>query len=509
MVITFLYSLLEVVMKTLLSLIAAILFCSMSLFAQSPVQDTIPQLKEWWRVDNLQYGKYGMTWLDNFYQGKGALVVWTPQGVKTWLLRFPGDTMNVFSWEKGSSNIKTGDFNGDGITDYIDENSNIYEGVKNGEPPKQATQTPAKGFFPWIVTDINGDGKDDMIKPGLPGSVLFGKSNLSEIINEKMILPGLDSNNEAIVAYMVSPKEMRIVCGHRYWTNSVNYPFRNIYKDGLRLVRAWWDGTGFKSEILDEFTVDTKDGTGLYWQGGLLQQPNQKWYFIHATQIGGSVNNTNVAVYDLSKNKMEKLYSVRMDGISGINSLRYGLDSMNVPSLCIRQYAGNPIMHIYNGNISNSFNEIAKFTTVQVTSLISLPDVSGNGKPDIALSNEYDFTSADIKYRFSILTYKDTANNVIEEQKDMTTLSIEALPPMPVLRSQTIQMKISIPTLGDYNLSLYDSMGKKIISKKLLIQNVGQNYINFDLFQFVIAGGKYTVELEGNGRASHCSIIIQ
>ncbi len=73
-----------------------------------------------------------MTWLDNFYHGKGALVVYTSEGVKTWLLRFPGDTMNVFSWEKGSSNIKTGDFNGDGITDYVDENGYIYEGIKNG-----------------------------------------------------------------------------------------------------------------------------------------------------------------------------------------------------------------------------------------------------------------------------------------------------------------------------------------------------------------------------------------
>ena len=126
-------------MKNCLSYIALVLlFIAAPLYAQKPVvQDSIPKLQEWWRDDNnMHYGKFGMTWLDNFYNGRGALAVWTPQGVKTWLLRFPGDTANVFTWQKGSSNIKTGDINGDMITDYIDENSNIYEGVKNGEPPK-------------------------------------------------------------------------------------------------------------------------------------------------------------------------------------------------------------------------------------------------------------------------------------------------------------------------------------------------------------------------------------
>ncbi|MBS1537065.1 MAG: hypothetical protein JST20_04890, partial [Bacteroidetes bacterium] len=125
-------------MKPFLASLALVLLIVVApvVYAQNPVQDTIPQLQEWWRADNMKYGKYGMTWLDNFYNGKGALVVWTPNGVQTWQLRFPGDTQNVFTWQKGSANIKTGDFNGDGIIDYVDENSNIYQGIKNGEPPK-------------------------------------------------------------------------------------------------------------------------------------------------------------------------------------------------------------------------------------------------------------------------------------------------------------------------------------------------------------------------------------
>ncbi|MBS1537091.1 MAG: VCBS repeat-containing protein, partial [Bacteroidetes bacterium] len=191
----------------------ALLFAA-PLFAQNPVQDKIPQLKEWWRVDNMQYGKYGMTWIDNFYNGKGALAVWTPQGVKTWLLRFPGDTADVFTWQKGGSYIKTGDINGDKITDYIDENSNIYEGVKNGEPPKPEPVSFGK-YYSEAIADINGDGYDDLINtPTLDYvvsatqiTVCFGKQGLKDMSWQNFKIKDIDSNNTVITCYTTPNKE--------------------------------------------------------------------------------------------------------------------------------------------------------------------------------------------------------------------------------------------------------------------------------------------------------------
>ncbi len=211
-------------MKTLLSLLVVVLLCSMSVFAQRPIQDSIPQLQEWWRADNMQYAKYGMTWLDNFYQGKGALVVWTPQGVKTWQLRFPGDTMNVFTWEKGSSNIKTGDFNGDGITDYVDENGNIYEGIKNGEPPK-AESVSFGQYYPEAITDLNGDGNDDIINtptinrtlPSTEITVCFGKQGLKDMNWQAVKIKDIDSNNAVLSCYSTANHELRLVCRRYFW----------------------------------------------------------------------------------------------------------------------------------------------------------------------------------------------------------------------------------------------------------------------------------------------------
>ena len=70
-------------------------------------------------------------------------------------------------------------------------------------------------------------------------------------------------------------------------------------------------------------------------------------------------------------------------------------------------------------------------------------------------------------------------------------------------------MKITVPTIGIYTLSLYDAVGRKVNSQKIQIQNVGQNYINLDLSQVSITMGKYTLQIEGNSNIAYCSIIIQ
>lgn len=506
-------------MRILPLTLALLLALTAPLQAQIPVQDTIPQLKEWWRADDMQYGKYGMRWLDNFYNGKGALVVWTPQGVKTWLLRFPGDTMNVFTWEKGSSNIKSGDFNGDGITDYIDENSNIYEGIKNGEPPKSESiacgQIDAQTNYPEAITDLNGDGNDDIINTPTVDhivsateiTVCFGKQGLKDMTWQTVKIKDIDSNNTVLSCYPTANHELRLVCRRYFWYYNVQKQ-KVIQRDGYRLVRVWWDGNAFKSEILDEFTNDVQNGSGWFWQSALLPQTLGKNYLVGAIIIkSGNLENTDVIIYDLSNDKIEKLHSNRINTIAGfgINSLKYGIDSIAIPSLCICQYniKNEPVLHIYSGNISKSLQELAQFKitqypTLPVTGLISVPDVTGDEKSDIALSNRFTFT---------LLNSKSTSS-IIEEQKTDATFSLQVLPPMPALRSQAIQLKITTSKLGNYSLSLYDSVGKKVFSNIIQIQGISENFISLDLSKFAITSGKYTLRLEGNGKIAQCSIII-
>ena len=116
MVITFIYSLLVVDMKTLLSLFSLILILAVPVFAQEPIQN-LPILQEWYSWPGA-YGKV-ISYLPNFKKngGENAIV----QGRKnnpTWFNRFAYDTVNQFSWkDDGANYIVRGDFNGDGFAD--------------------------------------------------------------------------------------------------------------------------------------------------------------------------------------------------------------------------------------------------------------------------------------------------------------------------------------------------------------------------------------------------------
>jgi hypothetical protein len=352
-------------MKALLaSLALMILFLAVPLYAQKPiVQDSIPQLKEWWRADDMFYGKDGMTWLDNFYHGKGVLVVSTPDGVKSWQMRFPGDTENVFTWSGGSAAIRTGDFNGDGITDYLDGKGNIYEGIQNGELPK--SQPEGKGFYPRMVADINGDGYDDMFSPD--GYVL-GSVNLKELQSKVVKFPEIDSNNIVISSYRVSSTDIRVICRHYYWTNLQSFPFGKVYKEGLRLIGLHWEGTGFTSKVLDEFTVPTPDSTGIYYTSRLIPSHSKKNYFICATMIKGTTQHNDVSVYDINNDKLTKLYTTQIDSISIMGVLQYSINNDTIPCWFISKYPDNDGYNdvtFYSGKVYAGIEPIGKYTTCQ------------------------------------------------------------------------------------------------------------------------------------------------
>jgi hypothetical protein len=482
-------------MKALLPLLVfVLLFIAAPLYAQKPVvQDSIPLLKEWWRADDMMYGKNGMTWLDNFYNGKGALVVSTLDGVKTWQMRFPGDTQNVFTWQKGSAIIKTGDFNGDGVTDYMDENANIYEGVKNGEPPKAEAQSPLQIFNPFnisIIIDINGDGYDDMMTAG---SVGFGKSKISDMKLEQITYPDIDSNNDMIMGlYSASPKELRILCRERNWVNLPNFPFQKVYKDGLRLVRVWWNGTGLVSQKLDEFTVNTEDSTGIYWNGIILPQLQKKYYYIGATLISGKHDETNVTVYDLSNDKIEMKHTTRIDRIGDMRFFHNSIDADTLPDWCIVHFPnadGYSDLDFYSGMIENSLQPIGKYITCQAPYGVSLPIINGN-------SSKYGIVyGANHGWCFQVIKLPEITNVTDEDAPFTSTISIEVISPQPISNNQTLQIQLSTPLSDNCELSLYSYSGSKIltfINNQILKNN---KIISIPLTNYHLLKGVYWLTL--------------
>ncbi|MBS1536303.1 MAG: hypothetical protein JST20_00980, partial [Bacteroidetes bacterium] len=474
-------------MKTIVLLLAIVLLYTASpLHAQNPVQDSIPQLKEWWRADNMQYGKYGMTWLDNFYNGKGALVVWTPNGVQTWQLRFPGDTQNVFTWSGGSAAIRTGDFNGDGITDYLDGKGNIYEGIQNGELPK--SQPAGKGFYPDLVIDINGDGYDDMFYP--EGYVLGG-ANLQELPSKVIKFPEIDSNNVVLLSYQLSTKEIRVLCRHYYWTNLTKYPFGKVYKEGLRLIGLRWEGDKFRSSILDEFTVPTPDSTGILYTGALLSQPSGKNYFICATMIKGTNQHTDVNVYDINNDKLSKLYIAQIDSISIMGVLQFSINNDTVPSWFLAKFPddnGYSDVTFYSVNVGTEIKPIGKYTTCQAPIMASFP-VEKDSQIAIAYSANHGWC-------FQVIKPQNTLNAIEHEVLSTTQTLIEIISPQPATAHQTIQIQLRSVVLGKYEISLYSQIGSKILTMQNGELSGSNSIINLSLSDFNLSKGVYWLTLK-------------
>jgi hypothetical protein len=446
----------------------------------------------------MQYGKYGMTWLDNFYHGKGALVVWTPNGVQTWQMRFPGDTQNVFTWQGGSAYIHTGDFNGDHVIDYIDEHGNIYEGIVNGEPPKSEPIT--YGLNPYLVSDINGDGYEDMITNT---RVILGKATLKDPQILYLSLPDLDSNNTPITSYMVNSREMRILCRHYYWTNKVNFPFRSIYKEGMRLVRIWWEGNAFKSQMLDEFTVDTNDSTGVFAYGKVISQPMSKYYYIGATLISGKYDNTNVTVYDLSNDKFEKKYVSRIDRIADVKVLQHSMNSDTIPDWCIITFQtdGYSDINFYNGIVQNDIQQIGKYTICQRNVLASLPLSGNNPQNGIAVSGNDGEC-------FRIVKIPNTTGLDNENNSNASPLFIESITPQPVSSKQVIQIRLSAPLMSNYEISLFSYTGNKLFQINIGQMVEGVKTISIPLAEYNLLKGVYWLTLTVGKQQIHSKLII-
>ena len=497
-------------MKHLLLHLLGILFiCAAPASGQQPTQDTIPQLKEWWRADNMQYAKYGMTWLENFYQGKGALVVWTPQGVKTWLLRFPGDTMNVFTWEKGSANIKTGDFNGDGIIDYIDEKSNIYQGIKNGELPKTEA-VYFGGYYPEISVDVNGDGNDDIFnfpssslpRPPAEMKVAFGYKDLNKMYWQTIPMSHIDSNN-AVVGCFTKGKEIYVVCRRYFWHYEKAYSV--IDRDGLRLVRVWWDGGGFKSEVLDEFTVDTQNGTGIYWVGALHLLAQGNPYYICATQILGKVDNSDVAIYDLSNDKFEKRSSTRIDRISGIGVLHHSIDGDSIQDWWVRYFQTNRYSDIsfYSGAIQNSTQPIGRYNVCQIASLASVPLTDSNPQNAVVIGGN----DGDSYYCFRVVKPSEIVG-VLQEEPESYPLTIQIISPQPVKSNQSLQIRFSSIVKGNYEVSLYSTTGRIVFTMSSAEQTASSQILSIPLTGYSISKGVYWLRLKVGSEQVQQKLIV-
>jgi len=147
-------------------LFSLVIIIALKVQAQTPVVQDLPELEEWYSWPGALHSH--ISYLPNFANGGMNAVAQGRANSPTWFNRFPYDTTNQFTWkDKGSNYIVSGDFNGDGVTDYWTAFDRVHRGIANGEFPNAEPDTnyfldKDNGYcFVW---DINEDGYDDVLE---------------------------------------------------------------------------------------------------------------------------------------------------------------------------------------------------------------------------------------------------------------------------------------------------------------------------------------------------------
>ncbi len=502
-----------ILMKTTIFL-PLMLCCVVAAAQDNTVSQTLPELQEWWQApdDWKGLGRNGASFLPNFYDGKGCLAVSLLNGnVVTWRNRFPGDTANVFSWQGGNP-ILTADFNGDGITDYIDGGGHVYKGLQNGQPPEK---TPIRqlgiinrGNEEYVIADVNADSCDDIIiiRSYLSttnfGEVIYGSRSFSTITKSELLrstLPAVDTANQytsIYKAFKTSTGKIRLL-GYSYTRED-----RPPHKDGYTLYSIEWNKSSndYFVKIISESILDAPNNPFVYKQNfsGGSEAIYQSKHHNNVYVLLLTHDQKKLIITDLSNdtfNKVgEKLYN---QSIYPPISLPYSINDDKVEDVVIYQEGIG--YTFYSGTDIPIFTPIASYKkicywntqdekfTVESSLQTVIHDVNGDSINDIIFSSPYYFQ---VPNCFRIVLGLNGTSAVEDRLYNIENNVF----PHPIKNNEKVTLDVTIPTADTYSLRLYDVQGNYKQTLSQFFAEKGNSQCSF-----IIAGypaGEYIVVLQ-------------
>ncbi len=492
-------------MRILPLTLALLLALTAPLQAQMPVQDTIPQLQEWWVAPtNIKgLGRYGVSHIPNFYHGKDAMAVSINDGTMvTWLNRFPGDTTNIFSW-KGGGPVLQGDFNGDGIIDYFG-GGYIYQGITNGEPPDTATVLNRFSISPGFVADINHDGYDDVVSsPSGSNSelvgILYGASDFKNMKHK--VVPGyglLDSTMEIDHHYVGADGDMRFIAFSYTKTNDWQRHF-----NGYVLFRAHWNKGDTLPVISKLSKVIRYEDTDIpFDRGGAVytSKHTTKKFFIAKEFLG--VNLNRVLIYDISTDIFSEYSRININYVIPI-ILKL---SINQDSLEDWILAGSTYCVTHAGGAMLDTSLLAEYqahctgSSGQGTATIfeAIDDVNGDGINDIAIAASSNIIPNCFRIVLGVSKPTGVTDPLMHQEN---TFTLSGTSPHPLIHGKNGIVSTNIPKNGVYILELYNSVGKHIAELHRQYYDSGIQRITVNPSQFSIAAGSYILRLRNEAGA--------
>ncbi|MFN5308783.1 MAG: hypothetical protein ACK5C0_04955 [Candidatus Kapaibacterium sp.] len=510
-------------------LILIMLLCGINAVAQENAA-SLPELQEWWRAPDSWkgLGRNGASYLPNFFNDKGCLAVSLLDGsVVTWQNRFPGDTANIFSWQGGNP-ILSADFNGDGITDYIDGGGHVYQGVQNGQPPKS---TPIRqlgivnrGNEEYLIADVNADSCHDIIiiRSYLStvnfGEVIYGNRLFSSMTKSALLrseLPSIDTTQELGSIYKVyktSQGHIRLL-GYRYTRED-----RPPYHDGYTLYSIDWEKGKYEYSVttVKDYVLPAPGNPFINtrnFAGGGSETLYQSKHHNNVYALILTPDQKKLLVFDISKdifsNVGEKNFS---QSIYTPISLPYSINNDKVEDIVTYQEGIG--YTFYSGINIPTFNPIASYKkicqwknqdetfTVESALRVVIDDVNGDSINDMVFSSPYYF---EVPNCFRIVLGL-TSTSSVEDRPSYVENNVF---PHPIKNNEKVTIDVTIPTADTYSLRLYDVQGNYKQTLSQFFAEKGNSLCSFVLSGYPV--GEYIVVLQSlqEKRISSFKIILE